>query len=122
RGSAAASLACRRSGFFFQAEDGIRDFHVTGVQTCALPILGAFSLVARVADVALRLCPFWAAPPLDWGFYSPSVVASADSMGAVEIGRASCRERVWRAVGGGAVTRVWRGWWCGRTDAGESDD
>src|SRR5690606_40594828 len=26
------------SFFFFQAEDGIRDFHVTGVQTCALPI------------------------------------------------------------------------------------
>src|SRR5690606_36940977 len=26
------------SSFFFQAEDGIRDFHVTGVQTCALPI------------------------------------------------------------------------------------
>src|SRR5690606_39371750 len=25
----------------FQAEDGIRDFHVTGVQTCALPIWGA---------------------------------------------------------------------------------
>src|SRR5690606_27174600 len=24
--------------FFFQAEDGIRDFHVTGLQTCALPI------------------------------------------------------------------------------------
>src|SRR5690606_17186723 len=24
--------------FFFQAEDGIRDFHVTGVQTCVLPI------------------------------------------------------------------------------------
>src|SRR5690606_39513023 len=27
--------------FFFQAEDGIRDFHVTGVQTCALPIFRA---------------------------------------------------------------------------------
>src|SRR5207302_2885786 len=27
--------------FFFQAEDGIRDFHVTGVQTCALPIYRA---------------------------------------------------------------------------------
>src|SRR5690625_6374749 len=27
------------SFFFFQAEDGIRDGHVTGVQTCALPIL-----------------------------------------------------------------------------------
>src|SRR6267378_1258173 len=26
-------------GFFFQAEDGIRDLYVTGVQTCALPIL-----------------------------------------------------------------------------------
>src|SRR6266511_5174607 len=29
--------------FFFQAEDGIRDFHVTGVQTCALPISAARS-------------------------------------------------------------------------------
>src|SRR5690606_16413413 len=28
----------RYAPFFFQAEDGIRDFHVTGVQTCALPI------------------------------------------------------------------------------------
>src|SRR5437870_8497905 len=29
--------------FFFQAEDGIRDGHVTGVQTCALPILNITS-------------------------------------------------------------------------------
>src|SRR5256885_10239822 len=28
----------RRGFFFFQAEDGIRDYKVTGVQTCALPI------------------------------------------------------------------------------------
>ena len=27
--------------FFFQAEDGIRDVAVTGVQTCALPICGS---------------------------------------------------------------------------------
>ena len=27
------------NGFCFQAEDGIRDYKVTGVQTCALPIL-----------------------------------------------------------------------------------
>src|SRR5256885_12252114 len=27
-----------KDGFFFQAEDGIRDYKVTGVQTCALPI------------------------------------------------------------------------------------
>src|SRR5690606_40460307 len=33
-----------RSQCFFQAEDGIRDFHVTGVQTCALPI-------SRILDV-----------------------------------------------------------------------
>src|SRR5258708_31147737 len=30
--------------FFFQAEDGIRDDLVTGVQTCALPILNLFQL------------------------------------------------------------------------------
>src|SRR5690554_7026801 len=32
-------LACYIFFFFFQAEDGIRDADVTGVQTCALPIL-----------------------------------------------------------------------------------
>src|SRR2546430_12844049 len=32
------SCAIRVSFFFFQAEDGIRDLTVTGVQTCALPI------------------------------------------------------------------------------------
>src|SRR5947207_14584751 len=31
----------RRALFFFQAEDGIRDHCVTGVQTCALPLSGA---------------------------------------------------------------------------------
>src|SRR5690625_6582599 len=34
--------------FFFQAEDGIRDGHVTGVQTCALPICGEQVLVGVV--------------------------------------------------------------------------
>src|SRR5690606_40724283 len=33
------------SDFFFQAEDGIRDFHVTGVQTCALPIWNVWGWV-----------------------------------------------------------------------------
>src|SRR5260221_7540257 len=37
--------------FFFQAEDGIRDHCVTGVQTCALPILTATSLCARIVNV-----------------------------------------------------------------------
>jgi len=34
--------------FFFQAEDGIRDRDVTGVQTCALPISCAVANVALV--------------------------------------------------------------------------
>src|SRR5256885_6253908 len=34
--------------FFFQAEDGIRDYKVTGVQTCALPIL---QMAPETADV-----------------------------------------------------------------------
>src|SRR5205823_10426520 len=34
-----ASIAAPSGRFFFQAEDGIRDKLVTGVQTCALPIL-----------------------------------------------------------------------------------
>src|SRR2546430_9540539 len=37
--------------FFFQAEDGIRDLTVTGVQTCALPIwLGLHKLAKLMAD------------------------------------------------------------------------
>src|SRR5206468_8111646 len=55
RGAARLSLAAdgrpRGGCFFFQAEDGIRDLIVTGVQTCALPIsglvLGPVAMVAR---------------------------------------------------------------------------
>src|SRR5207253_8598451 len=39
--------------FFFQAEDGIRSGHVTGVQTCALPILGA-TRIAKPAPPGSR--------------------------------------------------------------------
>src|SRR5256885_5707005 len=38
--------------FFFQAEDGIRDYKVTGVQTCALPILIQQSLWVKDASEA----------------------------------------------------------------------
>src|SRR6266702_8199270 len=44
--------------FFFQAEDGIRDGHVTGVQTCALPICGR-GIVMR----SLRGGNFWGGLP-----------------------------------------------------------
>src|SRR5256885_11153946 len=36
--------------FFFQAEDGIRDYKVTGVQTCALPILSLMGLALAYHD------------------------------------------------------------------------
>src|SRR2546427_4173913 len=46
--------------FFFQAEDGIRDLTVTGVQTCALPILGptgpiySYGRIRRVLMIVAR--------------------------------------------------------------------
>src|SRR5699024_11463027 len=36
--------------FFFQAEDGIRDRNVTGVQTCALPIYSAPPIESGLSD------------------------------------------------------------------------
>src|SRR3712207_8675369 len=37
--------------FFFQAEDGIRDIGVTGVQTCALPIFRPGDTIAYAATI-----------------------------------------------------------------------
>src|SRR5688572_31253538 len=45
----------RYSSFFFQAEDGIRDLTVTGVQTCALPISEGHVLLWDVSRRVLRL-------------------------------------------------------------------
>src|SRR5215203_1419543 len=46
--------------FFFQAEDGIRDIGVTGVQTCALPIYAIDDYVDTIAAYAL------ANPEAEW--------------------------------------------------------
>src|SRR2546430_8049376 len=88
--------------FFFQAEDGIRDLTVTGVQTCALPISLAWGLCnlligllgnlrragQRIADRALQLLDGWQAE-------QHVIDAEAAQLEPVdEIGRASCRERV----------------------------
>src|SRR5256885_9116445 len=44
--------------FFFQAEDGIRDYKVTGVQTCALPICSASNVVGtQVKPCVFTLIP-----------------------------------------------------------------
>src|SRR5205085_7299695 len=82
--------------FFFQAEDGIRDLTVTGVQTCALPI--CHTLLPEVTDVRpLRQkgVAVQVSKPMDTlalVFENPQVPAATRE--ALEIGRASCRERV----------------------------
>src|SRR5437867_8965302 len=71
--------------FFFQAEDGIRDRTVTGVQTCALPISARR---VRRRDRPRRPAP---PPPPRWSA-PPSGRRGRPASG--QIGRASCRERV----------------------------
>src|SRR5258708_9191055 len=57
--------------FFFQAEDGIRDDLVTGVQTCALPIYGAaHCLDEEAARHARRVAA--AFPGISHGFFKSS--------------------------------------------------
>src|SRR4051794_41955625 len=81
--------------FFFQAEDGIRDGRVTGVQTCALSICPEALARAALAlgGVGKRL-----------GAVKFAVQGHRLAQGgAGEIGRASCRERGWGWGGGGGV-------------------
>src|SRR5207253_6321812 len=100
--------------FFFQAEDGIRDGHVTGVQTCALPISGAVYDGGECYDragsddedcsVERKVCG-------RTGFAGGNLLrreparrrsgtAAAKGFDDGKIGRASCRERVKNYVGG----------------------
>src|SRR5690606_39866147 len=62
--------------FFFQAEDGIRDFHVTGVQTCALPIL-ELRWRRRALPPRRRGAPDPACPPLRPGPGRPHIARRA---------------------------------------------
>src|SRR5690625_7106376 len=88
--------------FFFQAEDGIRDGHVTGVQTCALPIWATAAAVALVVTGLLM-------PMAGWVFVLDGVLIGAGDgkflAWAGEIGRASCRERGEIGGGAGGVTK-----------------
>src|SRR5438034_6278136 len=82
--------------FFFQAEDGIRDHCVTGVQTCALPIYSA--AIGRsalpIAAESARFCANRAADRVR----EPAALRAEHEPDVAEIGRASCRERVYTAV------------------------
>src|SRR5438093_8730628 len=83
--------------FFFQAEDGIRDWSVTGVQTCALPIssrTGTVLFPSGGVSGGRILCgrdAAWHEPSDAVGRRRPPRVLPGWSP---EIGRASCRERV----------------------------
>src|SRR5690606_39393698 len=69
--------------FFFRGEDGLRGFHVTGVQTCALPIYGLGAAVVPMYE---------AQRPDDWEFIlrdceakvvfgrTPEIVAALEEM------------------------------------------
>src|SRR5690606_40204626 len=98
-----------------QAEDGIRDFHVTGVQTCALPILfpehsgmtdrqrrNVQATRTQVRGIFANERNSKGYGANGWTMYN-SVVEYLDhgrdaDLNNRQIGRASCRERVKVAV------------------------
>src|SRR5690606_40660261 len=93
------------------AEDGIRDFHVTGVQTCALPILqtraavggtaiGLENVVVNPLACVRAIHPATGCdgavveiPLLDVRQEMKEIGTSQALEWSFEIGRASCRER-----------------------------
>src|SRR5699024_12181740 len=102
--------------FYVQAEDGIRDRNVTGVQTCALPICRMVELTGVPVPPEL-LAHLESAPDAE-ETYRRGLHASVELLQAVlgagapgvhlytfnsEIGRASCRARVQRSAAAGAV-------------------
>src|SRR5699024_11539986 len=104
--------------FFLQAEDGIRDRNVTGVQTCALPIC---LLSLAEADLVILpqldgIKPHIASEIVKEDFQSKRSALRAAHCRQVperyfvcdpavcQIGRASCREGVWMSGHAGAVS------------------
>src|SRR5690606_40922667 len=94
---------------FFRAEDGIRAFHVTGVQTCALPISATTRALLNEVDkglipqeliLACRVREIWAGSRHFWMAFDRRHHQAEERYWncswviAVQIGRASCRERV----------------------------
>src|SRR2546429_726260 len=99
--------------FFFQAEDGIRDVAVTGVQTCALPISDVDIASARTIPV-MAMSTSASVSPRSIAFWRTSAAVASSltrrarrKPGAPsgEIGRASCRERVEISVVAGSLKK-----------------
>src|SRR5205807_5238046 len=99
--------------FFFQAEDGIRDYKVTGVQTCALPISLAAKLDTLMINSSSCAAAFTQIAAIE-ALNTPESAQAVSRMVKVfehrrnlvvdgQIGRASCRERGEGAEGGGGV-------------------
>src|SRR5688500_19362309 len=89
--------------FFYQAEDGIRDYKVTGVQTCALPISVPTEVKIAFVDalsaagfdeieVSSFVSPKWI-PQLADAEAVFAGIRRAPGVTYMEIGRASCRAR-----------------------------
>src|SRR2546429_1704244 len=88
--------------FFFQAEDGIRDVAVTGVQTCALPICSPggeslptpFSLLLPLVAFSSQSPSSFSSTPVSFFPHENSTSVMPKDSADSKIGRASCRERV----------------------------
>src|SRR5256886_11581610 len=95
---------CRDAGlFFFQAEDGIRDLTVTGVQTCALPIFTLTDSLFQVMGVPQEVATLGRAyldtwllgGPLVFGFFAIEATfrASGDTRSEERRVGKECRSR-----------------------------
>ena len=93
--------------FFFQAEDGIRDYDVTGVQTCALPILVFVEKLKKLSEDSHNDFPDASEACLSAVRLLSQVQERIEKLETIndlelqdfletriKIGRASCRERV----------------------------
>src|SRR5437773_10838953 len=111
-------MACRCEDlcfFFFQAEDGIRDRDVTGVQTCALPISrkepehkgNAGAACGAAGNWRRRECPRWRNDRAGRGGRRRGGRSEERRVGK------ECRSRGWEAQQkknhGAVLGRVWRG-------------
>src|SRR5437763_16600422 len=91
--------------FFFQAEDGIRDTSVTGVQTCALPIFALPTTLFSTTSQVATPCAFVSTIPAGALQLPLGVVDGSPAFAMRKIGRASCRERGWIWARRGAWTK-----------------